>query len=140
MRYLWHATYYFSLLFSNNCNENEKLWFQDQYCPSNGLRGGAIFSVNVYGTYERGLVITGITMACDLWMHLLCRDRSAAARSCACFPLLFYYSVQSICFNNIVNLWKNTNAQVHASEVTIINAPFSKSSAKQTYGYWEQAS
>ena len=51
-----YTTYHFRLYLSNNFNGNKYILYQDLHGP----RGGYFF------TYERGLVIIDIAMACDI--------------------------------------------------------------------------
>ena len=63
MRYPLHETYLLRQIFSNNYDGNKYISFQN--LQENNLEKNPI---NFYGTYEIGLVIIDITMACDIYL------------------------------------------------------------------------
>ena len=62
--------YHFRLFLSYNNDGNENISFQDLHGPRGDNINFSKLSINVYGTYERGLVIIDITMACHFSLFL----------------------------------------------------------------------
>ena len=61
MKYPWHATYHFGVIFSNNYDGNKYFIVHD---PGGNC---SKFSINFSRTYEMGVVDIDITMACAIY-------------------------------------------------------------------------